>query len=60
MLSSAAAAGRPDRHGARVNPHEFAAKIDEWARGTMIEAHGTRFVTAGQGRAEPDSTTSPS
>jgi uncharacterized protein (TIGR00369 family) len=35
-----------------VTPHEFAARINEWARGTMIEAHGTRFVTAGQGRAE--------
>ena len=35
-----------------MTPPEFAARINEWARGTMIEAHGTRFVTAGQGRAE--------
>jgi uncharacterized protein (TIGR00369 family) len=29
----------------------FAAKFNDWKRGTMIEAHGTRFITAGQGRA---------
>jgi 1,4-dihydroxy-2-naphthoyl-CoA hydrolase len=34
-----------------VTPEEFARKINEWARGTMIEAHGTRFLAAGEGRA---------
>ena len=39
-----------------MTSHEFAAKINERARGTMIEVHGTRFVTAGQGRAEVTAT----
>lgn len=34
-----------------MTPEEFARKITEWGRGTMIEAHGTRFLAAGQGRA---------
>jgi 1,4-dihydroxy-2-naphthoyl-CoA hydrolase len=34
-----------------MTPEEFARKITEWGRGTMIEAHGTRFVSAGNGRA---------
>jgi len=34
-----------------VTPEAFAAKIAEWGRGTMIGSHGTRFETAGQGRA---------
>lgn len=29
----------------------FAEKVNEWARGTMIESHGTRFLSVGQGRA---------
>ena len=37
-----------------VTPEEFAQKINAWARGTMIEAHGTRFVSAGQGRARAE------
>ena len=37
--------------GAGVTPEAFAAKIAEWGRGTMIGSHGTRFETAGQGRA---------
>jgi 1,4-dihydroxy-2-naphthoyl-CoA hydrolase len=32
-------------------PEEFAQKINEWSRGTMIENHGTRFLSAGAGRA---------
>ena len=36
---------------APLEPTAFAAKFNAWKRGTMIEAHGTRFVTAGQGRA---------
>lgn len=32
-------------------PTAFAARFNEWKRSTMIEAHGTHFVTAGQGRA---------
>jgi 1,4-dihydroxy-2-naphthoyl-CoA hydrolase len=35
-----------------VTPQTFAARIGEWGRGTMIAGHGTRFVSAGQGRAE--------
>jgi 1,4-dihydroxy-2-naphthoyl-CoA hydrolase len=35
-----------------VTPETFAARIGEWGRGTMIAGHGTRFVSAGQGRAE--------
>jgi acyl-coenzyme A thioesterase PaaI-like protein len=34
-----------------MTPDEFAPTITEWAGGTMIESHGTRFVTAGGGRA---------
>ena len=34
-----------------LDPTAFAAKFNEWKRGTMIEAHGTHFITAGQGRA---------
>lgn len=34
-----------------MTPEEFATKINEWARGTMIAEHGTRFLEAGQGRA---------
>ena len=34
-----------------MTPEEFAKRIQEWGRGTMIEAHGTRFLTAGAGRA---------
>jgi len=34
-----------------VTPEAFAAQITEWGRGTMIGSHGTRFVSAGHGRA---------
>ncbi len=34
-----------------MTPEEFAQKINEWSRGTMIENHGTRFLSAGEGRA---------
>src|SRR5438132_5371631 len=34
-----------------MTPEAFAQKINEWGRGTMIERHGTRFLTAGKGRA---------
>jgi uncharacterized protein (TIGR00369 family) len=34
-----------------MTPETFAAPINEWASGTMIAAHGTRFVSAGGGRA---------
>jgi uncharacterized protein (TIGR00369 family) len=34
-----------------LDPTAFAAKFNEWKRGTMIEAHGTQFITAGEGRA---------
>jgi uncharacterized protein (TIGR00369 family) len=34
-----------------VTPEEFATRMQDWVRGTMIEAHGTRFLTAGNGRA---------
>ena len=34
-----------------MTPEQFAAKINEWARGTMLAWHGTRFVSAGHGRA---------
>ena len=34
-----------------LDPTAFAARFNEWKRGTMIEANGTRFLTAGQGRA---------
>ena len=36
---------------APLDPTAFAAKFNEWKRGTMIEAHGTHFITAGEGRA---------
>jgi acyl-coenzyme A thioesterase PaaI-like protein len=34
-----------------MTPEAFAARINEWARGTMIATHGTRFLSAGGGRA---------
>lgn len=34
-----------------MTPEEFAQRMNEWGRGTMIESHGTRFITAGGGRA---------
>ncbi|MEW6299120.1 MAG: PaaI family thioesterase [Thermodesulfobacteriota bacterium] len=34
-----------------MTPEEFAEKINQWARGTMIDNHGTRFLSAGNGRA---------
>jgi len=36
----------------RVTPEKFAQRIDEWARGTMVGAHGARFLLAGP-RPEP-------
>ena len=35
----------------RLDPRAFAEKLNEWGRGTMIGAHGTRFISAGEGRA---------
>lgn len=37
--------------GERLDPRRFAEKMNEWVRGTMIESHGTRFLSAGEGRA---------
>lgn len=34
-----------------LDPTAFATKLNDWRRGTMIGAHGTRFISAGQGRA---------
>ena len=35
-----------------MTPEEFVAKLNgEWRRGTMLEHHGTRFVSVGAGRA---------
>ena len=34
-----------------LDPEAFARKLGEWAPGTMIGSHGTRFVSAGEGRA---------
>ena len=35
-----------------MTPEEFAQRINEWIRGTMIENHGTRVLSAGEGRAK--------
>ncbi len=37
-----------------MTEQEFAARINEWGRGTMIASHGTRFITAGHGRARAE------
>jgi len=37
--------------GDRLDPKRFAEKVNEWARGTMIESHGTRFLSVGEGQA---------
>lgn len=34
-----------------MTPPEFADRITAWGRTTMIGSHGTRFLTAGEGRA---------
>lgn len=35
----------------RLDPRAYAEKINEWAKGTMIASHGTRCLSAGEGRA---------
>jgi len=40
--------------GRKLSPAEYAAQIQEWARGTALGAHGTRFVSAGEGRARAE------
>lgn len=35
-----------------MTPEQFAQKINEWAHGTMIENHGTHFLSAGEGKAQ--------
>lgn len=42
-----------------MTPEEFAEKINGWARGTMIDNHGTRFLSAGNGRARAQLTFKP-
>ena len=37
--------------GDRLDPRAYAEKINDWAKGTMIESHGTRILSAGEGRA---------
>ena len=37
-----------------LDPHAFAQRLNELARGTMIGAHGTRFITVGEGRARSE------
>jgi 1,4-dihydroxy-2-naphthoyl-CoA hydrolase len=34
-----------------MDPVDFARQLNQWAPGTMIGEHGTRFLTAGKGRA---------
>jgi 1,4-dihydroxy-2-naphthoyl-CoA hydrolase len=34
-----------------VTPEQFLNKLAGWARGTMIDSHGTRFLSVGSGRA---------
>jgi uncharacterized protein (TIGR00369 family) len=43
-----------------MTPEGFAQKINEWARGTMIENHGARFLFAGEGKARSQLTFKPS
>ncbi|MGH7986440.1 MAG: PaaI family thioesterase [Candidatus Binataceae bacterium] len=38
----------------KLNPSEYAAQIQNWARGTALGALGTRFVSAGEGRAHAE------
>jgi acyl-coenzyme A thioesterase PaaI-like protein len=42
-----------------MTPEAFAQKINEWARGTMIENHGARFLSAGEGGARSQLTFKP-
>jgi uncharacterized protein (TIGR00369 family) len=37
-----------------MTPTEFATRVNDWARGTMIAEHGTRFLAVGQGRARAE------
>lgn len=37
--------------GERLDPRAYAQRLNEWARGTMIGDHGTRFIRAGEGKA---------
>mgnify|MGYP003694594931 CR=1 FL=1 len=36
-----------------VTPEEFLRRLSGWARGTMIESHGTRFVSVGRAARSP-------
>lgn len=38
----------------RLDPEAYAAKMNEWARGTMVARNGTRFLRVGEGRAEAE------
>jgi 1,4-dihydroxy-2-naphthoyl-CoA hydrolase len=40
--------------GRKLSPAEYAAQIQEWARGTALGAHGVRFISAGEGRARAE------
>lgn len=40
--------------GQKLSPTEYAAQIQEWARGTALGAHGVTFVSAGEGRARAE------
>ena len=42
-----------------MKPEEFTQKLNEWSRGTMIESHGTRFLSIGEGRARAQLTFKP-
>ena len=43
----------------RLDPQAFAERLNEWARGTMIGSHGTRFISAGEGKARSELTFKP-
>ena len=45
--------------GEKLSPTEYAAQIQEWARGTALGAHSTKFVSAGAGRARAELTRFP-
>lgn len=43
-----------DKHEAKLNPTEYAAQIQSWARGTALGSLGTKFISAGEGKARAE------
>src|SRR6185437_6703331 len=41
-------------HGNKLTPTEYGAQIQSWAHGTALGGLGTKFISAGEGRARAE------